>query len=223
MKFLQSAQDSFRAETTDVEPAKLEARMMELKQDIEIRMELLLKKIKSQEEKYADVSEMPQGIVNQEFALSSRGFIKTFFKHNTSSKIFLSDLTEQLEMLKSMQDSVAKELEETSEGLNEAKEAKVTFQTTLEDVQVWLKKAEDQLEEDIKDLDDGQEKHKALVAEIKDHAPEIEQLKAQAKEAVQKPSSPEDKNEIMDSLADVTSQWQEVQKMADERSKYLLY
>ena len=131
-------------------------------------------------------------------------------------------MTEQVEVLKSMQDAVAKELEEASKGLSQAKEVKVTFGTSLQRVQEWLTAAELQLEEDVTDLNDGQEKHKALLAEMKEHTPEIELLRAQAKKLVQKPSSPEDKEQVLESLADVTSQWQEVQKMADEKSKRVI-
>ncbi len=133
---------------------------------------------------------------------------------------FRSDLTDQLEVLKSMQDAVAKELEETSAGLGRAKEARVTFLTEILEIQTWLKKAEDQLEEGVTDLQEGKDRHKALVAEIKEHKPDVEKLKAEAKDLVQQPSSSEEKNEILDSLADVTSQWEAVQEMADEKSEF---
>ena len=128
-------------------------------------------------------------------------------------------MTEQVEVLKSMEDAVAKEFEEASKGLSQAKEAQVNFRTSLLQVQAWLNTAEQQLQEDVTDLEDGRDKHNDLLAELTEHAPEINLLRAQAKELVQKPSSPEDKDEVLDSLADVTSQWQEVQKMADKRSK----
>ena len=118
-----------------------------------------------------------------------------------------------------MQDAVAKEMEEASKGLSKAKEAQVSFRTSLQQVQEWLNAAERQLEEDVTNLKEGRDKHHDLLAELEEHGPEIDQLRVQAKELVQRPTSPEDKDEVLDSLADVTSQWQEVQKMADERSK----
>ena len=246
VKFLQSTQDSVKAEVSVVEPAQLEAKMKEVKHNIEVRMQLVLQEIRKQEEKYADMTDMPTGTTLQNLSHTNMLYITLILvlnciyfiqldvvlkglrmyvfitdKINTATyySLIFTDLTEQVEVLKSMEDAVAKELEEASKGLSQAKEAKVTFGTSLQRVQEWLTTAEQQLEEEVTDLKDGQEKHKAFLAEMKEHAPEIELLRAQAKELVQKPSSPEDKEQVLESLANITSQWQEVQKMADQKSK----
>ena len=62
MKFFKSAQDSVKAEASVVEPSQLEAKVTEVKHNIETRMELVLKQIQMQEEKYADVTDMPSGM-----------------------------------------------------------------------------------------------------------------------------------------------------------------
>ena len=61
VKFLKDTQDSVKADVSEVEPAKLETRMSEVRQSIEVRMELVLQEIRKQEEKYADVTDMPSG------------------------------------------------------------------------------------------------------------------------------------------------------------------
>ena len=134
-------------------------------------------------------------------------------------KYYFPDLNEQIEALKSVEKAVAKDIEETSNSLSQAKESKVNFCTSLQHMQEWLEVAEQELEKDVTDLKVGQERHKALLAEMKEHAPEIELLRAQAKKLVQKPASPGDKDGVLESLTDVTMQWQELQKVADERSK----
>ncbi len=64
VKFLHGAQDALQADATQLEPAQLESRLQVTKHDIEVRMELVLKRIQAQQEKYADVSEMPTGAWN---------------------------------------------------------------------------------------------------------------------------------------------------------------
>ena len=69
VKFLQSTQDSVKAEASVVGPAQLETKMTEVKHNIEVRMELILQKIRKQEEKYADMTDMPAGTLFRKLSL----------------------------------------------------------------------------------------------------------------------------------------------------------
>ena len=61
VKFLKNTQDSVKADVSEVEPTKLEEKMKDVKHSIEVRMELVLQEIRKQEEKYADMTDMPSG------------------------------------------------------------------------------------------------------------------------------------------------------------------
>ncbi len=59
------------------------------------------------------------------------------------------ELSEQVVVLKSMEQAVASELDQAKQGLAKAKEGRVTFLTSVQHIQEWLSNAEQHLSQPV--------------------------------------------------------------------------
>ncbi len=65
------------------------------------------------------------------------------------SHIRFTELSEQVVVLKSMEQAVASELDQAKQGLAKAKEGRVTFLTSVQHIQEWLSKSEQLLNQPV--------------------------------------------------------------------------